>query len=505
LQGDAGTEAINDVAPPKATSPPGPAPARALTSWEYAALLADVIGRPAEGALDWPADDAPVEGMRSDGRARPPSPARIAALSALAARVATEASWEGVGRHADCVVANDDCRLSFVARLGRGLFRRTLTGEEQSRYVRLHATATSEGEDFVAAARLVLQAMLQSPHFLYRLESPVEPPPGAQQDVVAARLSFLVTQSGAHSDVAPTIPLADTARQLLADPARARRGLRAFVEDWLQLYRLDGRSSKDAVLRAHMKAETLSFFERAAFDDQRDLMTLFALRQGRIHGDLATLYGLSPTSPDPADYDLSVLPARSGLLTQAALLAAPAKEEHITAIDRGLYILGTFLCGSVPEPPDAIASRFPGVPESLPDRERFALHARDPVCGTCHAVIDPLGLAFEAYDHLGRHRHNDDRGNLLRGDGEFRLDGSARRFDGPAGFAAILASSSTVERCIVEKYLRFALGRPLGLADQPTLERVLGGFRSGRRTFASLLSAVASDPAFSSFQLPESP
>src|SRR5438045_7030127 len=193
--------------------------------------------------------DSKLEGFRNAAAALLPSDLRIEGYASLARAVAGKVDWaQQLGRAGVCADFSDACRRAFFTAIGRRLFRRPLSADQMARYAPLFVAVAKEGDPFPVAVALAVEAMLQSPEFLYRLE-------GATIDdfAVATRLSFLLwnsTPDDALLDVAARglgVPaLHAEVTRLLADP-RAQRALRDYVDDWLDAdYLL--RTSRDSML-----------------------------------------------------------------------------------------------------------------------------------------------------------------------------------------------------------------------------------------------------------------
>ena len=244
----------------------GPAPGRRLTESEYANTIADLLGVTLDGGdLYLLPDEEPATGggFRDDVAALLPSSVRTDAYEQLAARIAARVDWVGgLAAHATCTDPTAACR-GIHPSPGRLVYRRPLTDADVQILEPLFATAAGSASDapdaFELGARLVLQAMLQSPHFLYRLErrdavDALSGRPAPSPFELATRLSYLLWASAPgpelldaaeRGDFSGGGALAGLVAGMLGD-ARARRGLDAYAQDWLQLYRLDAHAQRCA-------------------------------------------------------------------------------------------------------------------------------------------------------------------------------------------------------------------------------------------------------------------
>jgi hypothetical protein len=508
------------VVGPGAVASLGPAAGRRLTKDQYINSIGDVLGVDLSATGDasvLPADQpATGSGFRDDIEGLLPSALRTDAYETLATLVAERANWAGgLAGYATCTDAAPACREGFIRRLGRVLYRRPVTdGDVQNLAPLFDAAGGTDAAGFETGARLVVEAMLQSPHFLYRLErldsvdsKSGQPAPSAFE--MATRLSYLIWRSAPtpalldaaeRGDLSEPASLSATIEGALADP-HARRGFEGYAEDWMQLYRLDARTPTPqlgvtADLVAEMKEETLRFLDRVALTEGRDLAALFTDKKTELGPALAQVYGLSPLAQGFAQYDLSNDPNRVGILTQPGFLILRAAPERATIVHRGLMILRVFLCSEVPAPPANAAAQIQNVPPNLTDRDRFALHMTSATCRGCHGVFDPLGYPFEPYDLAGRFRTQDDYGNVLRNDGEVNLDGSAQAYKNTAEFANLLAQSPTVHRCFASKMFQYGMGRSLQAADQSAIDDLAKRFDGAGGTYFAAVTSVASNAAF---------
>jgi hypothetical protein len=496
----------------------GPSAGRRLTKSEYINTVGDLLGvtLTTDDASLLPQDQpATGGGFRNDIQGLLPTAVRTDAYEALATLISERAAWAGgLSTHATCTDPTPSCREGFIRHLGRLLYRRPLTDGDVHNLAPLFDLAKNDAAGFQEGGRLVVRAMLQSPHFLYRLErldsvDSSSGKSGPSPFEVATRLSYFAWLSG------PTPQLLDAAErgELSQDAsyaaaverviagAEARRGFEGYAEDWLQLYRLDARTPNEPrgvsqALLTEMKQETLRFAARIALTENRDLTALFTDKKTELGPALAQVYGLTPPSQGFASYDLSSDPNRVGILTQPGFLILRAAPERATIVHRGLMVLRIFMCSEVPAPPADAATKIDAIPANLTDRERFSLHASSATCKACHSTFDPLGLPFEPYDLAGKWRTHDEFGNVLRSDGEVTLDDTPQPYKNTAEFASLLGKSPGVQRCFVSKMFQYGLGRSLGSADEAAVDDLAKHFQSAGRTYAAAITSVATSPAF---------
>ncbi len=501
--GSGGTSATK----PSAGAGKGPSSGQRLTKQEYLNTLSDLLRIDAAlFAASLPPDaTSATTGFRNSLDAQTTAALRSSGFEVVASSVAATVRWTGgLASFAACTDRTPACQTGFVRRLASLLYRRPATDPEAANLVRLFSAVPDD--PFEAGARLVLYAALQSPHFIYRLERTDRAAPTPFE--VVTRLAFLFWKSApdeallalaGQGSLLTDAQVQALIQNLLADP-RARRGIRDYADDWIGLYRLEDRSpdSKTGVTSAtlrDMRDETLRAVTRVAFEDGGDLRRLFTEERTELTPALGKLYGLNLTGTWQV-VDLAPDPRRRGILTHPGVLTVHAGAEHASIVDRGLVVLRSFLCGNVPNPPDAVITQFETIPPNLTDREKFALHSESPVCAACHAAIDALGYPFEPYDVAGRHRTKDAYGNVLREDGAYTIDGTRATFRDVEEFATLVGESKAAEACLVRKLYQYAYGRPLVAEDETQVTRIEQAFKAGGRAWKALAQAVAGATEF---------
>ncbi|MFO1052047.1 MAG: DUF1592 domain-containing protein [Planctomycetota bacterium] len=387
----------------------------------------------------------------------------------------------------------EDQRGTARARAARALrallprvWRRPPAQAEIDRLARAVGEAVTGGQEFRAAFRTVFAATLLSPHFLFRVEAEssggdaVEP---LADHALAVRLSYFLWSSmpddalRARADrgrLHTVDALLAEADRLLADP-RSDALATVFAAQWLELRRLDQLAPDparfqdfDPALARSMRRETELLF-REVLRSGAPLSRLMLSDHTFVDARLARHYGFA--APQGDDFTAVPVPAGrgTGLLAHASILAVTSHPTRTSPVRRGKWILDELL-GAPPPAPLPGKDSFP--PETRIDtpaalREQLARHRADPSCAVCHDRIDPLGLALERFDPLGRDRGTDagidTRGQLPDG----------RTIDGLADLAALIAKDPAFPRCVLRKLFVFALGREIMPADALALDRVL--------------------------------
>lgn len=404
----------------------------------------------------------------------------------------------------------------LIARLLMRAFRRPPTAQEIDRLAGLVAQARLRGDSFERAMQLVLQGTLVSPQFLFRGEE--EPAPGksggeklAIEDVsdyqLASRLSYFLWSTMPDAELlkhAAAGTLRDNLDaqldRLLAAP-QADELVRNFGEQWLEVRGVESidRDEQqfpdfDSRLADAFREETYLLL-REVVRNNRPLTDLVAADYTFVNRRLAEHYGLP--APEGDDFQRVELPPerRAGILAHGSVLSVTSHENRTSPVLRGKWVLSQLLADAPPPPPPGL----PGLPEAEGEhagtslRERLAIHRDNPSCAVCHDRMDPLGLAMENFDAVGRWREFDGE-NKIDSQGELP-DG--RKLAGPAGLRDVLvADFARVRRCLAEKLLVYALGRGLEPTDACAITKIVAETESGGDTFAAMIRGVVHSAPF---------
>jgi hypothetical protein len=401
----------------------------------------------------------------------------------------------------------DDNMRRLIADLGKWVLRAPLTEQEVALYRGISTTVASSGGDFSEAVEMILEAMLQSPRFLYRIENQLGD--GTRWPVndyeLASRVSFIVCGS-APDDIllkaAESGQLTDPeelrqqVKRLLATP-KARAQSEQFIIQWLNLERLENlRPDRQrfpdwrASLANDMRQETINFFTELVWEQTRPLSDLLNAQFTHLTPELAKHYGITETGAGTQRYDLSEIPSRGGLLTQASVLTMGGDDASM--VTRGLFVLSDLLFSEVGDPPPGLD--ITPVPTSPGKTHRVIATARvkSESCGGCHSRFEPLAYGLERYNGIGAFQTVDQHGNQLRQDGEILFPGDAEptAYQTSAEMMDLLADSDRVKECLTRKVSQFLLGRPLNLTDAASLRRIHEASQKSGGTYQSLVTAI---------------
>ena len=361
---------------------------------------------------------------------------------------------------------------AFVTNFGSKVHRRPLSEEERQSYLRLADQAPALLPHLsrqVAEVRLVLEAMLQSPYFLYRFDAVGQE--GESKDYhLASKLSYVLWDTMpdeellaavAEGTLGTTDGLRTQVKRLLASE-RSHGVLARFHDQAFELERIRTVSHGPDNFQEYAIEERQRFFEYMIVDQRAGLADMLSSRDTFVNSTLAKLYGLSGNFG--SDFQKVTLPAqeRSGFLTQLGFLAANALVAAPDPIHRGTFIARRIACMAVPAPPDEI----PPLPQGggTTNRERIESHTEAPgsSCAGCHSIlINPFGFPFEFYDELGRYRQ-EDNGQKVDGTTTPFLGTEAVEVEGAVELANLLSQSEEVHTCYSRHWVEYALGRNAG-------------------------------------------
>lgn len=497
---------------------PGPAPLRRLTNTEYNNTVRDLLGDGSRPADRFPPEEETL-GFDNNANGRGVTQVHIEMFMDTAERLVAEALRDRRDDIIRCDIALVDetiCATQTINRFGRMAYRRPLSERESTRLLTYFQELRAE-ETFDDAIAIVLEVILQSPHFLYRTEFGREDDDGDGVVMLtgfelATRLSYLLWGSPPDDELlaAAEIGELDTAagiagqaRRMLDDP-RARKASEHFHNQWLFLKRLPNVFKDPELLpeytpelRDLLAAETKSFVEYVIFDGEGDLGTLLAGPYTFLNKALAEFYGL-PSDGMGEALQQYVMPGdqRAGVLTHGSLMTILAKFNQTSPVLRGHFIREHILCQYIAPPPADINITPPDLDPNLTTRERFRQHNDNPDCAGCHAKMDPVGLPFENYDPLGRWRTHE--GDLpIDSTGELKFTWDA---NGPVenGVELIrrLAGSEEVRQCYATQWFRYAHGRDVAFDDECHMFDLMQAFGGADWNIRELLVALTQTEAF---------
>jgi hypothetical protein len=397
----------------------------------------------------------------------------------------------------------DDARLQAeLQRLASRLFRREVGSEDIAPYVSAVKNRLDGKTRYADAARPVFKAMLCSSEFLF-LTEPQTDAKAITPMQLATRLSYFLT-AGPPDDELRTLAakgLLDAAAirketDRMLDSSRGDRFLRLFTEQWLGLNKLGTMPpAKETFSSYHidrlepaMKEETWRFIAELIRTNQ-PVTALVDTDFTYVNAGLARLYELPEVRGDRLQrVSLPNDSPRRGLLGHASVLTITANGVETSPVTRGVWLLEK-LFGTPPSPPP------PDVPPIEPDirgattiRQQLEKHRNVQACADCHAKIDPLGYALEAYDPIGHFRSAYPNGAAIDTTGEYR----GQPISSPADIGTYLVDHpDLLAHNLAHRLLTYALGRPLGFADQPALRRLQSDWKAKNYALRELIHLIS--------------
>lgn len=400
-------------------------------------------------------------------------------------------------------------------------FRHPTTAADAEPYLKLFDAEFAQSSDFLAAMRTAATAVLCSPEFLFLKE-----PAGKLNDLqLASRLSFFLTRSTPEAELLsakltqPEIMQAHTERLLKA--ATLERFVTDFTDGWLNLREIDFTTPDkqlypeyDELLLDSMLRETRGFITEL-IRDNLSLSNIIQSDFAMLNKRLAQHYGIPGVSG--VELQKIKLPPdshRGGVLTQASILKVSANGTNTSPVVRGVFVMDRILGLEPPPPPPGVPGVEPDIRGATTLREQLAKHSEMESCQGCHRVIDPPGFALESYDVIGGWRErfrSIDQGDRvdLKIEGRkvrYRLGppvdasgdlGSGKTFTGMADFQKLLlADQDRVARCVAEKLLVFATGRPMSFSDRSEIDKLVAQSKAKGHGFRDLIHAIVQSEIF---------
>jgi hypothetical protein len=481
-------------------TPPGSevvrAPLRRLTRFEYNNTVRDLFGDTTSPATALPSEES-GNGFGNDADALSVSSLLVQQYSTVAEGVSERASTpENLARWSPCALSVTEatelsCAREILATLVPAMYRRPVDAAEidELEVLRASMRGTSTFEGSIAG---VIEALLQSPDFLYRPEFGVPDPARAHLRLptgyeMASRLSYFlwattpdeVLIAAAAAGELDTREGIRTHAARMLDDERSRPVIELFFDFLLNIATVAAAERSDELypdftpqIGALMRTETQRFLEHVIFEGDGDWPTALTAPYSFMNEPLARFYGIEGVTGDEfrrVDLDTA---QRRGILTQGAFLVGSTHSNMTSPVKRGGFIVRELLCREIPLPTgDILEQVTPPDPYSgATARDRYSAHSEDPVCATCHQNMDPMGFALENFDAIGRWR---DTENDVVIDASGSVPGSDMVVDGPTSLVQALAATEASNACFATHWMSFAYGRTVGGRNDDVLQETV--------------------------------
>jgi hypothetical protein len=408
--------------------------------------------------------------------------------------------------------AEKTCARQILSTLARRAYRRPAAAADVDTLIAFFDEGRAQG-GFDMGIEHALRRLLASPEFLLRVERDPASATGVYRisDIeLASRLSFFLWSSipddqlldlAANNRLADAVVLTAQVRRMIADP-RADAFVKNFAGQWLFLRNLDAVvpvqsifPDFDDALRQGFRRETELFFDSIVRED-RSALDLLRADYTFVNERLAEHYGIPNVKGNHfRRVTLGPETKRRGLLGQGSILTVTSYPDRTSPVVRGKWILENLL-GSPPPPP------LPNVPQLkattaegqvLSMRQRMERHRASPVCASCHAMMDPLGLSLENFDAIGRWRTLGESATPIDASG---VAPDGLKFEGADGLRAALLRSDRFVATLTEKMMTYALGRGLEYYDAPAVRAILRDASREEYRFSTLVLGVVQSAPF---------
>lgn len=400
------------------------------------------------------------------------------------------------------------CVRTILATFGRKAWRRPLIDTELARLVSLVALAQAQGDGVQTGLELALQAVLLSPHFLFRVEADLSTLPRALDDhELAARLSYFLWASTPDAELNTLADngtlraqLEPQVRRMLGDP-RADSLSSQFAGSWLWSRGVEEASPDPMLfaavtpaLKAAMKAQTEAFFA-TFYKEDRSALELLTGTDSFMNDELAAHYGLPAPGSTTLTRVQNVPENRRGLLGHGGLLTVTSQPTRTSPVKRGKWVMSQLLCMEPPPPPPEVEAFAPSTMPTGTLRQQFEAHRSKPECKGCHAMMDPLGFGLENYDAVGHYRTTDSGGFAIDSSGVL-FDG--RKFNGPKELSETVSADPKFADCTARQVFTYALGRAPISSDECTIKNMTAAFTQNGHRLPALIAALVTSPTFTS-------
>jgi hypothetical protein len=530
------------------TPMPGRAPLRRLSAFEYNNTIRDLLQDATNPGNALPSE-AIGNGFGNNADEQSVSASLAEGYGTVGADIAARATKDAtaLGKLAPCAstvtaAMEESCATTIINTLLPRAFRRTVTAAEQTDYLTLYKTvrALNASVTFASGVAAVLEAVLQAPEFLYRIEMGMTDPanPSIKKLTpreLATRLSYFFWQTmpDATLTTAADGNMLSTPAQVTAQATRLLNDKQShptvafFFDNVLPLPILtDLARDKDTfptfspTIGQQMRQETQRTIEYEIFENTTaapgsafmpgSWPALLTAPYTFVNQALFNYYGagafsgttsLTGTTLQKVNLNTS---QRLGVLLQGAVMAGTTTTNLTNPVLRGSFVINKLMCRGLglPTDPDTLAKATTPVPYTgWTSRERYSAHAAQPVCKACHQFLDPIGLALENYDAVGLYRttehatiNGETRDTPIDASGG--VPGVAGTANGGVDLVKLLATSEEMNTCFATHWIEFAYGREMEAADACNKQAVQTAFKNSGYNIKQMLLAITQTDGF---------
>jgi len=505
------------------TEQPSAAPIRRLTRGEFNNSVADLLGDTSSPAVNLP-PEVLGNGFSNDALQQTVSADLVSGYNDVAADIASRAvQASSLAKLAPCAASassaasQDSCAQTFIQSWVPKAYRRPLAAGEADALLALEKSVTSS-DTFSSGIAAVIEAVLQSPDFLYRPEFGVadatQPtlrrPTG---DEMATRLSYLfwgsppddgLRAAAASGELVTSDGILKSAKRLL-EADKAHGVVKFFFDSLLPITTLTDQTRDaakypafSAQIGGYMRTETETFLDNQIFVEKGSWPSVFTANYTFVNEALAKFYGISGVTGS-AFQKVQLDPTqRRGLLTQGAIMTGTTVTNSTNPVLRGSFILNKLMCMNISLPSDPAILALVSVPVDVTGataRERYTAHSKQTVCQGCHRLIDPVGFALENYDAVGQYRTTENNATI---DASGKLPQATDMVTGAVQLAQQLADSDQVQQCFAQHWVEYGYGRSLhGTPEDLCLqEKINAAFKASGYNVKQLLLDLTQTSAF---------
>lgn len=503
---------------------PTSAPIRRLTRAEFNNTVADLLGDTTSPAINLP-PEVLGNGFSNDAAQQSVSADLVSGYSDVAAGVASRAvQATSLAKLLPCAssattsASQDSCAQTFINGWVPKAYRRALAAGEADALLALEKSVTS-GDTFTSGIAAVIEAVLQSPDFLYRPEFGVADPaqPALRRptgDEMATRLSYLfwgsppddaLRAAAASGELLTSEGILKNAKRLL-EADKAHGVVKFFFDSLLPITTLtdqtrdpDKYQNFSPQMGAYMRTETEKFLDNQIFAENGSWPSIFTANYTFVNEPLAKFYGMSGVTGTAFQKVALDTTQRRGLLTQGAIMTGTTVTNSTNPVLRGSFILNKLLCMNISLPSDPAVLALVAVPLDVTGataRDRYTAHSKQALCQGCHRLIDPVGFALENYDAVGQYRTTENNTPI---DASGKLPNASDLVTGAVQLAQQLADSPEAQQCFAQHWVEYGYGRSLRANNPEDLclqEKINSAFKASGYNVKQLLLDLTQTTAF---------